>query len=92
MSHEHVDADQPRGGGIQAPSIKLVGLLIVAIVTAIFFFQNGDTVDIEILWIDVSWPERTLILISLVLGVLLGQLGSFAWRRARRKKAAEKLR
>lgn len=91
MSYEHVDVDQQgEGRGIQAPSIKLVALLIVAVVTAIFFFQNGDTVNIDLLWMDVSWPERSVILVSIVLGVLLDRLASFVWRRARRKRAASK--
>lgn len=90
MTFEHGDIERSaESGGMQAPPIKLVALLIVAIVAAIFFFQNGDSVSIEFLWMDVTWPERTVILISIVLGVLLDRLASFFWRRARKKKAAE---
>ena len=74
------------GGGRNLPSIKLVALLVIAVAFVVFFFQNTDSVQVEFLWMDVDWPVRSVILISLVAGMLLAWLGSFFWARARRRK------
>lgn len=88
MKHESMDTDQPaESGGLDAPSLKLIALLIVVIAVAVFFFQNGEGADIGFLWIDVNWPVRSVIVISVIAGVILDQLFSWQWRRARRRKS-----
>jgi len=87
MKHEAVDVDDTAASdGIRMPSIKLIGLLVLAVAVLIFFFQNGDGVDVHFLWVDVNWPVRTVIVISVVAGVVLDRLVVWQWRRARRAK------
>ncbi|MEQ8439470.1 MAG: LapA family protein [Ilumatobacter fluminis] len=85
--HEVRENHHPdEGGGRNLPSIKLVALLVVAVAIIVFFFQNTDSVEVEFLWMDVNWPVRSVILISLVAGMIIARLGSFFWNRARRRK------
>lgn len=85
--HEGRDHDRPdEGGGRNLPSIKLIVLLVVAIAIVVFFFQNTDSAEVQFLWMDVNWPVRSVIIISLVAGIVIDRLGSFFWNRARRRK------
>jgi uncharacterized integral membrane protein len=76
------------GGGkpsLQLPSLKLVALLVVVALAAIFFFQNGHDAQVEILTWTVTWPVRVVILVSIALGILIDRLGGWLWRRSRRR-------
>ena len=85
--HEVRDNPFPdEGGGRNRPPVKLIALLAVAIAFVVFFFQNTDSVEVQFLWMDVNWPVRSVILISLVAGMLIAWLGGFFWGRARRRK------
>ena len=90
MSYEDVDIEQPEQGGLQAPSLKLVLLLLIVVAVAVFFFQNGDGVNVEFLWIDVDWPVRSVIVISVIAGIIIDRLFAWQWRRARKRKAERK--
>lgn len=81
MRSEHEEG----GKGFQMPSLKLVALLVVVIVAAIFFFQNGHDAEVEILTWTVTWPLRLVIIVSIALGILIDRLGSWLWRRSRRR-------
>jgi uncharacterized integral membrane protein len=94
MSFERINADddgdrgvrnfESHGDGARGPSIKLIALVAVGVVAVIWFLQNGSSAEVQFLWMDVTWPLRTIIIISLVLGALLGQGGVWLWRRSRR--------
>ena len=84
--HEGRDLDVDGGRGGNGPPIKLIAFGVVAIAIVIFFLQNGESAPIHFLWMDVEWPIRTVILISLVAGILIDRLGSYFWNRARRRK------
>jgi uncharacterized integral membrane protein len=71
--------------GPQLPSLKLVALLVVVALAAIFFFQNGHDAQVEILTWTVTWPVRVVILVSIALGILIDRLGGWLWRRSRRR-------
>ena len=89
MTFENTDpgsgADRARR---QLPSIKLILLLLVAVGILIFFFQNPDDAQIEFLWMETTWPVRTVIFISVVAGIIIDRLGGWFWARARRRKNA----
>lgn len=72
-------------GGSSGPSFKLIALLVVIVGLAIFFFQNGDKAPIEFLWLDGSWPVWLVIGVSVAAGVVIDRLGTWQWRRARRR-------
>jgi uncharacterized integral membrane protein len=77
--------DGDGSSGFQLPSLKLVALLVVVVVAAIFFLQNGPDTEVEILAWTVTWPLRLVILVSIVLGIVIDRLGSWMWRRSRRR-------
>lgn len=88
MTYHDVGGDPGHDGssGRNLPSIKLIVLLVVAVAVVVFFFQNSDSAQIDFLWMDVTWPVRSVIIISFVAGVIVDRLGSFFWNRARRRK------
>jgi uncharacterized integral membrane protein len=90
MSNEPGDLDR-RGAasGSSGPSIKLIALLLVVVALGIFVVQNGDDAPVSFLWFDAQWPVWLVILVSVVAGVVLDRLGSWQWRRARRRKQVE---
>ncbi len=71
------------------PPWKLIGLLLVVVAVAIFFFQNDSDAPVQFLMLDGTWPVWLVIGVSMIGGVLLDRLGSWQWQRARRKKAAQ---
>ncbi len=90
MKREVVDVDQPaEGGGINTPSIKIILLLLLAVAVLIFFLQNGETAEVQFLGFDVTWPLRSVIIISVAAGVVLDRLFTWQWRRAKRRKAKQ---
>jgi uncharacterized integral membrane protein len=72
--------------GRAGPPIKLIVLLLLVIALAIFFFQNGDDAPVSFLWIDGQWPVWLVIGVSVIAGVVIDRLGSWQWRRARRRR------
>lgn len=82
MSYE---TEAPSGEGRTGPPIKLLALLLVVVALAIFFFQNGDDAPVSFLWIDGQWPVWLVIGVSVIAGVVIDRLGSWQWRRARRR-------
>ena len=79
-------SDHDGGSSLQLPSLRIVLLIAVVVLAAIFFFQNGHEAEVEILTWTVTWPVRLVIIVSIVLGVLIDRLGSWLWRRSRRGK------
>ena len=84
MTYETEEATAESGRS--APSIKLIILLLVVVALAIFFFQNGSDAPVSFLWFDARWPVWLVIGVSVVAGAVIARLGSWQWRRARRRK------
>lgn len=103
MKHDDVDHrderhderhDERRANGSEAsrtdrPPLKLLALLVVVAALAIFIFQNGDDAPIRFLSIDAEWPVWSVIAISVVAGAVIDRLGSWQWRRARRRNDSD---
>lgn len=83
MEHEQSTGDGSAESGRSGPPWKLVALLVVVAGLATFFFQNGQTSEVNFLWLDGSWPQWTVIGISVVVGIVLDRLATWQWRRAR---------
>lgn len=90
MEHEQTAGDASAESGRSAPPWKLVALLVVVVGLATFFFQNGQTSEVNFLWLDGSWPQWTVIGISVVVGVVLDRLATWQWRRARSRSSASR--
>lgn len=73
--------------GQNGVSPALIGLLIVAVLAAIFFLQNGSTTTVE-LW-GFTWETtiRWSLLVAIGLGVLLDRLVSMVLRRRKKRKS-----
>lgn len=86
MQYESTDRIEPVESGTAGPPLKLIALLVVVAALAVFFFQNGADTAIHFLWLDGQWPVWLVIGVSVVAGIVLDRLGSWQWRRARRRK------
>ena len=71
--------------GRDGPSVWLILFGVVAVVTAVFILQNGETVQANILWFNPEIKLWVAIIASIFLGVLLDRLILTWWRRARRR-------
>jgi uncharacterized integral membrane protein len=89
MKHEEANGELSADSGGSGPPWKLLALLLVVVALAIFFFQNDADVQIDFLWLDFTWPLWAVIGISVVIGIVLDRLGTWQWRRARSRRAAE---
>ena len=87
MKHESINPDEIGidDAGTEGPPWKLLALLVVVVALAIFFFQNGERAPVQFLWLDGDWPIWLVIGISVVVGIILDRLGTWQWRRARRR-------
>jgi len=89
MKHESGNLDQEPRTGSDGPPLKLIALLVVVLVLAIFVFQNGQKASIDFLWLDGRWPVWTVIGLSVIAGIVIDRLFTWQWRRARRRKIAD---
>ena len=61
--------------------IKLAVAAVVAILVIIVIFQNTEIVETRLLFITVSMPRALLLIVTLLLGVLLGLMTAIRIRR-----------
>ena len=85
MARDDDHEDQAGPAGSNGPSLFLILLVVVAVITAIFIAQNRERTNIELLFFDFNSRVWTAIAIAIGLGVLLDRLVLTWWRRARRK-------
>jgi uncharacterized integral membrane protein len=89
--HEHVEAgDVGAGDGAagwdkkHTVSPRLIGFLVIAVLTAVFVVQNSDQTRVRFLVVDATARVWAAMLIAIGLGVVLDRL-FLAWWRRRRK-------
>jgi uncharacterized integral membrane protein len=51
----------------------------------ILVFQNRDPVETHLLWATVEMPRAVLLLATFLLGVIVGLLAAFMWKRQKDK-------
>ncbi len=61
--------------------IKIAVAAVVAILAIIVIFQNTEVVETRLLFITVSMPRALLLIVTLLLGVLLGLMTAVRIRR-----------
>lgn len=84
MSNDEFDR-QPGPEGRNGPSLFLILLIVVAVISAIFVVQNRERTDIEFLFFDFNSRVWTAIVVAIGLGILLDRLILLWWRRTRRR-------
>ena len=90
MKHESVDPDEfagPDQAGTEGPPWKLLALLVVIVLLAIFFFQNDSRASVSFLWLDLSAPTWVWFFILFLVGVAVGWFGHMIRIRRQAKKA-----
>ena len=90
MNSDRNDDDRFDGSGSvpagrDGPSVWLIMFGVVAVVTAVFILQNGESVQANILWFHPEIKLWVAIIASICLGVLLDRLVLTWWRRSRRR-------
>ena len=88
MEHQHdndIEGQAAAAAGTSGPPWKLLLLLVVVAALAAFFFQNGQDSPVNFLWMNGTWPAWTVIGISVAAGVVIDRLGTWQWRRARKR-------
>lgn len=85
MEHRNDDLESGAESDRASAPWKLLALLLMVAGLATFFFQNGQDSPVNFLWMNGSWPQWTVIGISVAIGVVLDRLVSWQSRRARRR-------
>ena len=82
---ERFDGEGDVPAGRDGPSVWLILFGVVAVMTAMFILQNGETVQANILWFNPEIKLWVAIIASICLGVVLDRLILTWWRRSRRR-------
>lgn len=86
VSNDFEHDPQPGPQGRSGPSWSLIGLIIVAIICAVFVFQNRDRTTVDFLFFSFDSSVWVAIAVAIALGVLLDRLILGWWRRARKRR------
>lgn len=68
-------------------TFRLTALVVILVLAVITIAQNTESVTTKFLFISIEMPHALLLLLTLIVGALLGILGSAYIRHAARKKA-----
>jgi uncharacterized integral membrane protein len=83
LTSEPGDQTEPQQSRRITIWLIVAGLIVVAV--AIFIGQNGDDVSISFLWFSGEMPLWLLIVLMLIAGAILGQVGLYLRRRRKRR-------
>ncbi len=64
---------------------KLIALAVVVVLVLVLIFQNTTKVQYKFLFFDFTWPAWAMLLVTLIIGFLLGMITVAVLRRRRRK-------
>lgn len=68
------------------PMGKFIILGVIAVLLLVFVFQNTAKVSFGFLFFDFTWPMWLMLLITLLIGFVVGFLTSAMLRRRRRRE------
>lgn len=68
------------------PMGKFIILGVIAVLLLVFVFQNTAKVSFSFLFFDFTWPMWLMLLITLLIGFVVGFLTSAMLRRRRRRE------
>ena len=87
MADERPTPNGPAPTTRRSLSPELIGAAVLAVILLIFVVQNDE--DVKVSWVVFSKRASlwTVILVSAVLGYLIGQLVEFALKRRRRDRS-----
>jgi uncharacterized integral membrane protein len=76
-----------RGTGIMWGAVGL-GLVLAAFVIVVI--QNGQSVELDFLWVTTDTPLSLIVAVTAAVSLLLGEAIGFIWRRRRRRRLQER--
>ncbi|HEX6423906.1 MAG TPA: LapA family protein [Acidimicrobiales bacterium] len=79
--------DDGRAGADRRRAVRLAVAGVAILVAVLFMAQNNDEVDLNFLVFEVTTRVWVGLLVTLVLGALLGQAVEAMWGRRRRRRA-----
>ena len=79
--------DDGRAGADRRWAVRLAVAGVAILVAVLFMAQNNDEVDLNFLVFEVTTRVWVGLLVTLVLGALLGQAVEAMWGRRRRRRA-----
>ncbi len=88
------ESSEPNSGNIAASGRRhlnatVIGLLVVAVATVLFIFQNREFVGIDFLFFEIRNRVWTAIAFSISLGILLDRLFIRWWTKRKASRNAE---
>jgi uncharacterized integral membrane protein len=90
MSYEPGRSDQSLEGddGVDKRLVvRLVVAVAVIVLILLFMTQNNDEVDTSFVFFTVQTRLWVSLLVAVLLGVILGQLGQMVWHRRKARRA-----
>jgi uncharacterized integral membrane protein len=86
MTHEFMDGDGDGGAPEHRHGFptRLVALVVIAIVCALFISQNRERVNVDFILFDRDARTWVVIIVSMALGALLAEFIRLALKRRRR--------
>ena len=79
--------DDSRAGADRRRVVRLAVAGVAILVAVLFMAQNNDEVELTFLVVEVTTRVWVGLLVTLVLGALLGQAVEAMWTRRRRRRA-----
>lgn len=67
------------------PSLRLIAVMLGVVVALVIVLQNTEAVDTRLLFVTITMPRAVLLLITFLLGVIVGLLAAFLRRRPAKK-------
>lgn len=86
VSNQYEQDPQPGPEGRNGPSWFLIALVIMAVICAVFVFQNRDPATVEFLLFSLETKVWVAIAVAIALGIVLDRLILAWWRRARKRR------
>lgn len=67
------------------PPLRLIAVLVGVVVALVIVLQNTEAVDTRLLFVTITMPRAVLLLITFLLGVIVGLLAAFLRKRPAKK-------
>lgn len=68
--------------------LKIVAALAFLLLAIVIVIQNTESVETRLLWVTLSMPRALLLLVTFLLGMVVGGLGCLAFLRKGETKSA----
>lgn len=81
--------DEVKEPGDRRRATRLLATGVIILVAVVFMSQNNDKVELNFLMLSIETRLWVGLLITLVLGAVLGQVAESLWDRRKRRRAGD---